>query len=205
MKTLILIAVAMSVCGSVMAKPVTILSDKVTYIRQSYSTQNYSDADIVNVWGHQDKHYTDSALVEWDLSKLAGKSIVKATIKLKARDDISGYADSTVVEVLRLTESWIADGVTWNTRDGKTKWKTAGGSAADKIYASLEIPKTKVKFPKGEWYEFDITSLVKKWLKGSPNNGVMLKTPTTYGNFAFFNSKATYGITAPPKLVIVTK
>ncbi len=98
--------------------------------------------------------------------------------------------NATAVAVHGLTASWtegtgafVADGATWNTRDGSAPWGSAGG---DFLPGESDVNTTSGP---GQWTAWDITGLAQGWMAGKmAKAGVILHPegdpPGSQANFA---------------------
>lgn len=147
-----------------------------------YSTQmtncaNYGADD--RVWVGTTSTKITRPLLEFDLRDIpSGATITNAKLSLWH----SGSVPSAVtVNAHRVTSSWkegtgrtqcTGDGATWYDREEPVKWVSQGGDFAATAEGS-------VANPAGEgagWDDFDVTSMVQKWVGGqAPNLGVLLK------------------------------
>jgi hypothetical protein len=139
-------------------------------VLQGYPNDNFGDA--TDMWaGYDDNPETMAqiarSLVQFDISSLpADVDITKATLwvyLVNSRD----YPDtSRTITTYRITGGWVEDSVTWNNKPGY-------GSA----YGSHSIV-----HGAWDWYDFDVTDLVKAWDNGTyTNQGVMLRGPEISG------------------------
>jgi hypothetical protein len=145
------------------------------------------------------------ALMQFDTD-----AIIAAGIPITATYDLILYTsfaenlkDTQGIEVSPLSQSWNAgtgkfyddviqenDGVTWLQRDSGSLWTTPGGDILSAPTASIRLPK-----PMGD-LTFDVTSLIRSWLSGSANNGVVVRFPsgseangTNLGLVRFFSAE----------------
>ncbi len=94
-----------------------------------------------------------------------------------------------------------SDGATWSTCDGHNPWSTPGGDYQDLPLSWSE--ETEVDAPAGT-ESFDITDLVKGWIRGEiPNYGVLVTIPDNYTYTATYYASSENGdLKARPELVI---
>ncbi|MFZ6030448.1 MAG: DNRLRE domain-containing protein [Chloroflexota bacterium] len=95
-------------------------------------------------------------------------------------------ANSSTVQIYRITSDWQQDTVTWNSFNNAYdstligSWQTGGSG----------------------WYGADITHLVRQWLSGEvPNYGILLDHPGAGGAVGYYSSEYT-AIPYRPQLVI---
>jgi len=121
-----------------------------------------------------------NALVQFDVAEIpVGARVVSAQLQLYHTLTVAAGSDAgaTVHQVNRdwlegtQTGSGVADGVTWDTRDGSTDWTTDGGD-----YDLSAVTGSAITAATDDWESWDITMLVQGWVDGSyPNNGLLLK------------------------------
>lgn len=111
------------------------------------------------------------SLLQFDLSTMpipAGQ-ISLATVQLYC----SSVAAGGDVSFYPVTSGWTETGVKWDT------FPTHNPVAVDTETVSVA----------GQWYTFDITSLVQSWVSGTtPNNGIAIIMDTPTGSLVFLDS-----------------
>jgi len=151
-------------------------SGKDTTLSSLNNTQNYGD----DVLGISASGSADNALLQFDDSDIPyGVRIISAQLELYHTVTSSVSVDDTIT-VHSMRSDWvegtmsgagIADGATWDTRDGITNW-TSGG--AD--YDPQPITSSAISGATGDWESWDITTLVQGWFNGSyPRYGLLLQ------------------------------
>ncbi len=117
----------------------------------------------------------------------------------------------TIVEIYR-PEKWDPNSVTWNNKDASTPWKNPGGDWFDLNgqtqgsvpYATITIDGNQV--PDNQYYELDVTELVKEYLRGEfENTGFLIKARTESNNYVAFYSSDGENEDQRPKLVVTKK
>ena len=110
-----------------------------------------------------------TSLLTWDLSSLAGATIVSATIYLRS-NVINNAADHFGHHAL---VSWIDSQATWNNRLTGTGWNTPGGGAGTDYATDADFT---INISSGNtWYNVDVTDLVTNWVEETWNNyGIFL-------------------------------
>ena len=183
---------------------ITNQSAKVAMLRQGIATNNYGSVQV-SIWGSQTGSSEDRGIVEWDLSEIYQPVVESAKIRLRTRGTVSDYSSGgTVVEIRKLTHAWLEESVTWDSYDGTNDWATGGGDYPGNIYASNLLPKNTNS--SSAWIEWDITELAQEWIDGTSSNyGVVVRTPTTWGNYPFYSDDVNGGTFSPPELVMKTK
>ena len=204
MKLVVIMVVLVAVSSSSLATVTTYLSDKATRVRQGSPDTNFDDTDIW-LWGEQASSAEDRALVEWDLSGISGQAVTSATLRLRLQQNSASY-QATPVDIHGMTQAWTESGVTWNS-DGTNPWATAGGDFGG-VAATITLPMptpTSGEWNDYEaiWFEWDVTALVQDWADGAlANNGIMVRTPATWGDFSFYSDTDWWGTLAQPELVV---
>ena len=126
----------------------------------------------VLVAGWDLKFWEKRVYMKFDLSRVYPKNITKATLKLY--HNRTGGSDDVNLGVYQVIDAWAEGG------EGHAK---AGISWANQPAFD---PDPVVKFNPGldanKWVEVDITPLVKKWLEGAANNGLLIKAAEAPGD-----------------------
>ncbi|MDD4330721.1 MAG: disaggregatase related repeat-containing protein, partial [Methanosarcinaceae archaeon] len=146
-------------------------------------------------------------LLWYELKAPEEQEVTKATLSLywyypenKAR------AEDTVVEVYRPAK-WEPDSVSWNNKESSTAWKNPGGDWFDKNgvaqgkepYATLTLKGSEI--PDNNYYEIDVTELVREYLEGKyENTGFFLKAKSEGKNYIAFYSNEGGNEAKGPKL-----
>ena len=141
---------------------------------------NYGSSTNLRV-GTSISGYTHRPVLRFDLRDIPARStVVSATMTLS----YSATANpATAVNVHRLLQPWEegtntgqcgVGGVSWNEIERGVKWKT-GGAAYDAV-VDYQLP-AKARTTAGA-DQYPVTNLVKKWVDGAPNHGLLLKIPT---------------------------
>ncbi|MEW6536209.1 MAG: DNRLRE domain-containing protein [Candidatus Auribacterota bacterium] len=130
-----------------------------------YRSSNFSDTPrlwISNTALFQDGYWEERALMEFNLSSITDTHVDLAVLRLHTYYNLgteSGTTDSNVW-VHRVTESWTETGVTWN--NGYDIF-----SSSDKVKQSDPFI---IEYDYVGWVEWDVTSIVNKWLAGTEQN-----------------------------------
>jgi len=154
-----------------------------TYVYQGAPGANYGNATILYV-GRSEFLEESYALVRFNLASIpAGSVINSARVEAYLR-----YADFGNVDLkaYRVTESWNASAVIWNTRP----------TASTYVYAT-----TSVGTSTGFYYSWNVTTLVNRWVNqpGSyPNYGLALRGP----NVSYYRDFDSLNGANDPRLVI---
>lgn len=154
-----------------------------TYIDSFYAARNWGAMAYLQV--SSDPDWTTRSLIKFDLASLpAGAHVQSATLALK----LKSVATLGGISVHRPQQVWTegtkygtgqADGASWQTYNGTNNWNSLGGD-----FDGPELSITEIK--SGDtWVEFDIATLVREWLVGADNNGLMLvaKSPLDWAEF----------------------
>ncbi len=162
-----------------------------TMIMQGYPTLNF--CDTVDMWaGYDDMLDPDGkivrSLIQFDVSGIpAGKPISKVTLYVKLYDSWDFPNRTRTITAYRVGSSWSPCSVNWNSQP-----------SIKEAYGSRSIP-----WSSGEWYDFDVTELVRGWVRGSfPNHGVWLRGPEASGTDSSWRSFYTQDSAYEPYLSI---
>ena len=139
-----------------------------TWIDEGAPTQNFgTDAsdDVSSQFRRKQR-----MLVEFDLTSVPSCAVVTAA-SLRLRAETSNQTVSVRTHSVHpLTSAWTETGATWSTRDGSTRWSSAGGDAlaATAVATVLGVPGTLVVW--------DVTPDVLAFRAGTvPNHGWLVK------------------------------
>ncbi len=169
-----------------------------------YQTNGYLDIGHLTSY---DKKYRD--LIWFDLTPYlddAPTSITDAELSLYWYYPSTTRTNATVVDVYRPATGWNSDYACWTNKASGTAWTNAGGDWYDANSTSQgTTPFDSVTFPAAttatnQYYEWNVTDLVKTYVTGDYNSGFLLKAHTESDNYIAF-----YGLGAAsykPKLSI---
>jgi uncharacterized repeat protein (TIGR01451 family) len=180
--------------------PTTFYPVADAFVAQGYPGTNYGNTwDMWAGYGKKACFGTSKdpkinrSLIQFDLSSIpSGTSISEAKLYLYVMAWCRGTSSSPrKVTVYRVKANWSESSVNWNNKPG---YGEAYGST------SVSFLQT------GKWYTFDVTGLVRKWVKGTePNRGLMVRAPEGSGSdfawFGFYTSE-TSGTSYDPYLKI---
>jgi prepilin-type N-terminal cleavage/methylation domain-containing protein len=165
---------------------VTLYPTKDTYVL-SYSTganTNYENQGYIRVgyyFGSGSDNYR--TLVQFDLSSLAGKTIDSASLKLNCQAE--DYGSTITTNVYRITGSWTAGSVTWNTQPSINSTVLAANSTGGT-----------------GWKTWDLKTAIQAIANGTYTNyGWMLKSPSSNTRDTFTDNSSG-GTSTGPQLVI---
>ncbi|MCB0162587.1 MAG: DNRLRE domain-containing protein [Anaerolineae bacterium] len=160
-------------------------------ILQGYPTQNFRNT--IDMWaGYDDSLNPDGrivrSLVKFNIATLPiNQVITKATFRVHLISSYDFPNTSRTITAYRITSDWSESSLTWNNAPG---YSTA--------YDSNLIGNDDF-----DWYDFDVTNLVKAWYEGNYQNyGVMLRGPEYSGLDSSWRGFSTREGSFPPQLVI---
>ncbi|HZO70338.1 MAG TPA: Ig-like domain-containing protein [Kribbellaceae bacterium] len=173
-----------------------------------YNDYNYGAAAWMRT-GPATNGVVHRPVLRFDLRDIpASATVSAATLTLNYAATTSTVGQ---VNVHRLTQPWVegtgtgqcnASGVSWNETQRGARWSAAGGSYDAAIQASVAA---KSRSAAGV-DNFTVTNLVRQWVSGTPNHGLMIKSasealPTVQKYFDYRSDD--YGTTAQkPKLSV---
>jgi RHS repeat-associated protein len=141
---------------------------------------NYGSSTILRI-GTSVSGYTHRPVLRFDLRDIpAGATVNSATLNLTYAATANPGA---AINVHRLLQPWEegtgtgqcnAGGVSWNETERGVRWKT-GGAAFDAT-VEYQLP-AKARTTAGT-DAYPLAGLVKKWVDGAPNDGLLLKIAT---------------------------
>lgn len=172
--------------------------DKTGYEELKAGVERKNGQDIVN-----------RSLIKFQLPQIGtGCEIVGAYLDLLSYPTTDLYQDfPKLATVHRVTCDWNENNANWDTMHDKFDSRVESIIYAYRSYRGLDSEGHFVYNPQGNMYDGNITSLVKKWYTGTPNYGVMIKSPIEEyddDNFPDYCSKeCTLGNAQDPTLVIV--
>lgn len=140
------------------------------------STNTHCTIQGSNSWWYRTFLKYDTSLIP------SGRNIIKATLHVCCKS-WNDYAASGTTNISRVTTDWTETSVTsWSNQPSFTS----------STYLSSNVNPPKV----GEWSEWDITSLVREWVNGTPNYGLHIKNNNEGGyryNWDIFNRRYNNG------------
>lgn len=168
-----------------------------SYINEEAKTTNYGNATTL-LEGKLNTYFM-KALIQFNLSSLAGRTIDSATLRLYA----TAVNQDDIVDIYRLRRSWVEGEVTWNKSDISTNWGTAGaGNTATDYYSTSTF--ARYIDTVGQWYSWTVTSDVQAFANTpSTNFGWILYGRLCGNNRVTFASNQDNSSPAhPPELVV---
>ncbi|MGB5764923.1 MAG: DUF4347 domain-containing protein, partial [Sedimenticolaceae bacterium] len=181
-----------------MAPPVTTTLSPVkdTYIDSINPGTNYGSDTVIRVNESGGGLGDAQVLLQFDLSSIpSGATITSATLQVEASGKSGAAADSSIINVYEVTESWDEGSATWGQRQAGTLW---GGTPGAPDTTPLNPPSLETSGLGG--HTWDITDLVQDWQSGDKtNNGLMLASDDL--GTVVFDYVSREGAT-PPQLVI---
>jgi acid phosphatase type 7 len=153
-----------------------------SYIDSNHAATNYGSTGSLIVYTSGTKR--SRALVRFDLSTLAGKTIDSATLKLYVT------AGSNNVVPNRITASWNETQVTWNRRTSTVNWTKAGGD-----YNSAGAGVNTVS----GWTSWDLTTDVRAFVSGTTFYGWIMTSNGAGNPSVTFSSREGSN---PPQLIV---
>ncbi|MEV4580259.1 LamG-like jellyroll fold domain-containing protein [Nonomuraea jabiensis] len=109
---------------------------------------------------------TSRALMTFDTAPIAGRQVVKSTMQLMLRTDVTSCSAFQGIIAQRITKSWVADQTFWSNQPTTT---AEGRSSID----PCSLPSTA-----GSVWSWDLTAMTQAWSSGTPNHGLMLRLST---------------------------
>jgi len=152
--------------------PTFIATQDTTIVEDSSDHWGGREYFVVGLEGGE-KH---RALIKFDLSDIAGKTIEQANLVLSYE---SGSAKDMDITAYRVTSYWTEDGATWsNMHDKYDDSKSWQGSISKDLRP-------------GSWITLlDLTDLVQQWVDDLPSNyGIMLIGDEATENYKYFASR----------------
>jgi hypothetical protein len=161
-----------------------------TQALQGYPTMNYGINSTMRA-GYNvcsgEMQGVDRSLVRFDLSHVPpGTTINSARLYLYFCWSCGYSGQSLPITPYQVVGNWQEEGVTWNTQP------YFGGS-----YGSVYI-----LHGAWGWYSFDVTGLVRSWVNGTSNYGIMLRGPETATGWRGFYTKGAGRYIYGPRLVV---
>lgn len=179
-----------------------------TMVLDDNPTTNYDTNVSLFVGEYNGGAQIGRALIKFDLSSLAGKTVASATLKIY--DWGSNFADNTrTIRVYRVKRAWVSNQATWNQYSSGNNWGTAGCSnttsdreATDSGSLSIDATETL-----NEEYAISLTVAdIQAMVDGTyTNNGFLLKMDTETNDMHDLKSnEATGGTQFRPQLIVTT-
>ncbi len=151
-----------------------------SFIRSGFPNNNYSSYTYLEIG--TDNRYRP--IIRFTPNQdIAGATVVSATLYLYAYTIVNNHS----VEAYRVLQDWVNNQVTWNIWKTGNSWFTAGCASADDAEGDDSLSADRhvtalgtTSFPDtgdGNWYTWNITSLVQGWVDGSIKEyGLLLKS-----------------------------
>jgi hypothetical protein len=179
-----------------------------TYLSGAATTTNYGNAATLQVDGTATAATERTALLRWNVGSIpSNATVITASMAISVSDTSTvGYPMYDVAKPWVEGNGTSGSGATWATYDGSVGWGTAGvnattgnidrgtlnlWSATSSSFSSLGLSKVPVTGPG--------LAVVKRWVTGGSNNGVVILQYSGTSNTLYFDSRE--GVT-PPALVI---
>ena len=160
-------------------------------VMQGYPTLNFGNT--TDMWaGYDDGLSPDGriarSLIRFNLANLPPNQLItKATLRVRLISSRDFPDTSRTITTYRIASNWSENSVNWNNKPGF-------GSA----YGSKSIV-----HGAWDWYEFDVTNLVKAWYNGTYTNyGIMLRGPEFSGPDSSWRGFSTGEGPFTPQLII---
>jgi len=160
-------------------------------VLQGYASENLGDT--VDMWAGYDEYLDPHgriarSLVRFDISSLRPNvDITQATLMVYLGGSWDYPGTRRTITTYRITGDWSEGSVTWNNGPGY-------GHAYDS---------SSTLHGAWDWYEFDVTDLVRAWYDGAyPNQGIMLRGPEVSGLDSSWRSFGTRESSYTPRLVV---
>ncbi len=166
-----------------------------TYIKGIDNTTHGSD--LMTYVGRYSGNGTNMfVLLKFDLTGVT--TCTQATLRLYQYTSVGTTA--FVVRTKQLTQAWDEATATWADASTGTAWTSGGGgTVAATTYSSQTITPGAYGF-----YDFDVTQMVKEWLAGTTNDGILLDpgTQPPPGNYIGFATRENSTAAWHPQLLI---
>lgn len=155
---------------------------------EQYPYRNTGFDEIIEVGKTRTTSGSVHGLIQFDIfNELSGSVPLGSTFYLNLRiADANNFRRAQNVEIYRITQPWDEgtgffaqdlvnpyDGATWRTRDSlNTDWANLGGPTSSFVVSqSLGFKPSDIRL--------DVTDVVRAWITGSLNYGLLFKLPTT--------------------------
>jgi len=165
-----------------------------TYLNQYGAATNYCTQELWKV-GYKQQY---AAVLRFDLSPIpSNATITQAALQVYATGwggtdiTIGAYAISPTVAICQATWSDSRSGSPWGQLGANDPLRDVRPAAESAVTTSGVR----------QWYSFDLSSLVQDWIRGQPNNGVLLRAAYSYSAF-YFASAQTGTVSDRPRLVV---
>lgn len=132
------------------------------------STREYLKAGVEKVNG---SNRVNRTLIKFDLPDIGtGSEIVYASLYLTPYYTNTEYPPDRVATIHRVTSNWDESSANWNNMNDKYEERVES-----MFYGSRSPIIDNLITPSIPYYDGNITNLVKKWYRNTPNYGVMIK------------------------------
>ena len=132
------------------------------------SNKPYLKAGVEKVNGNIRPNRT---LIKFSLPTIGtGSEIVYATLDLTSYPTNTQYPSERLATIHRVTADWDESTANWNNMNDKFETRVES-----MFYGSRSVIDGNTVIPHYSYYDGNITNLVKKWYRDTPNYGVMIK------------------------------
>ena len=164
---------------------------------------NEGAADILSVYNNGGN--IQRPVLQFDLSSIpVGSTIVSADFSLWSPSPLfSGSNNGQPTYLFRLTKPWTELGSTWLHADSENLWTFPGGDFVGRTgFYDVDPYATNTDVITGNLQQlhWDVTALVQEWVTGTPNFGLLLRSPE--GNAAAFRSREDINPELIPRLSV---
>lgn len=125
-------------------------------------------------------------MIRFDLSEVEPAAILhEATLDLFVTHGSEDYwLVAGVYEVMR---PWEVEAVTWRQAMNGVSWQASGAQGSEDVARDMSYER--ILFDEGNWYSFDVTDMVRSWLRNpSSNNGLLLRAIKDSREYRFYSS-----------------
>ncbi len=170
------------------------IEGKDTYITET-SDDNYGDdveIKIGNIGGYERR-----GLIEFNLSSIDNTdTVVNAYLQVYV-ETVEGSLDKRNLTIHRITKQWNETEVGWNNATSTETWDSPGGDYGEEIETITITNET------GVYYNFTITSAVRKWVNNTYDNfGLIISSEGEKGNYIYLSSSDSDSSNQHPKIIV---
>ena len=178
------------------AGPVELTAIEDTWIYLATPTTNYGSADPLELSGDPG-NYKRQALFKWDLSSLAGQTVISAQIVLSTRAAVD-WDDDLPLQFTQVDETWSEMAVTWNIQPA-TSTVVSDTITVVPAYNDPYVDRTWTLNAAG-------IAMLQNWVDGGANYGVKLApvNPAVASHLHHAHSREATDPGQRPRLVVTT-
>lgn len=153
--------------------------NSVTYLDRWNVDTNFGTAQ--NAWLRPSNQ---SAVIRYDLSSLTSTNALVQNARLRIFVISSTNANPITTKIYKLLSDWNENETTWHKKNSLTEWSWVGANGIFTDRADTPVA-TQQLTTVNTYYEYDITPLVREWVRYPQSNKGMIIVPESFSNVGY--------------------